>query len=475
MPGSLEEIRNWKLEAKFEDTEKYFYEFSAVDRLTSGDKFFVVGRKGTGKTAISEYLRKINKYDVFAEKLTFKNFPFNELYSRRDDKFILPNQYITLWKYLIYSFVCKLMAKNAQIDRAVSVSLSQLYAPDAETNLRRMLERWTASEFSVNVLGSGGKVSKKSHSQVTNWIEKCDVLEDVVKAYCDNSTYFILFDELDEDYKDMINNYQKSEYLSLITSLFKAVMDVVQIFREYGKNIFPIVFLRDDIYDLIQDADKNKWNDFKIELEWSKEHIQSLLSFRLSRAANPVGAILPFHAAWRTAFADTKVRFGFQQKSRIDSFDFIARSAQQRPRDFIRYIQVCAEFCSRAGKSIIDAETVRREDKSFSNYLREELDNEIQGLLPDIREIFDTLAHLRKQEFGIVEFRRIYQDRLRKSLVKTPDPDFVLQVLFHFSVVGNKPSQRMVDVFKFKNKEARFNANEQIVIHRGLYKSLQII
>lgn len=264
MPGSLEEIRNWKLEAKFEDTEKYFYEFSAVDRLTSGDKFFVVGRKGTGKTAISEYLRKINKYDVFAEKLTFKNFPFNELYSRRDDKFILPNQYITLWKYLIYSFVCKLMAKNAQIDRAVSVSLSQLYAPDAETNLRRMLERWTASEFSVNVLGSGGKVSKKSHSQVTNWIEKCDVLEDVVKAYCDNSTYFILFDELDEDYKDMINNYQKSEYLSLITSLFKAVMDVVQIFREYGKNIFPIVFLRDDIYDLIQDADKNKWNDFKI-------------------------------------------------------------------------------------------------------------------------------------------------------------------------------------------------------------------
>lgn len=120
MSGSLEEIRNWKLEAKFEDTEKYFYEFSAVDRLTSGDKFFVVGRKGTGKTAISEYLRKINKYDVFAEKLTFKNFPFNELYLRRDDKFILPNQYITLWKYLIYSFVCKLMAKNVQIDRAVS-------------------------------------------------------------------------------------------------------------------------------------------------------------------------------------------------------------------------------------------------------------------------------------------------------------------------------------------------------------------
>ena len=59
MTGSLGEIRNWKLEAKFEDTERYFYEFAAVEKLLSGERSFVIGRKGTGKTAISEFIRRI--------------------------------------------------------------------------------------------------------------------------------------------------------------------------------------------------------------------------------------------------------------------------------------------------------------------------------------------------------------------------------------------------------------------------------
>src|SRR5262249_14452277 len=80
-------------------------EFAAIEQLLSGKKYFVVGRKGTGKTAISEYIRKIQKHDVFSEKLTFKNFPFNELYSLSNNKYTMPNQYITTVE--VYNvFVC---------------------------------------------------------------------------------------------------------------------------------------------------------------------------------------------------------------------------------------------------------------------------------------------------------------------------------------------------------------------------------
>jgi hypothetical protein len=137
--GSLEEIRNWKLEAKFEDTERYFYEFAAVEKLLTGDRFFVIGRKGTGKTAISEFIRKIHKHDTFSEKLTFKNFPFNELYSRPNAQYTMPNQFISLWKYIIYSFICRLMAKNEAIDPEIRSSLSEIYSDDAKTNLQRMI------------------------------------------------------------------------------------------------------------------------------------------------------------------------------------------------------------------------------------------------------------------------------------------------------------------------------------------------
>jgi hypothetical protein len=122
MPGSLEELRNWKLEAKFENTERYFYEFAAVERLINGERCFVIGRKGTGKTAISEHILKLANYEKFSEKLTFKNFPFNELYSRPNTQFTMPNQYITLWKYIICSFVCRLMSTNARIDPEITTS-----------------------------------------------------------------------------------------------------------------------------------------------------------------------------------------------------------------------------------------------------------------------------------------------------------------------------------------------------------------
>ena len=182
-----------------------------------------------------------------------------------------------------------------------------------------------------------------------------------------------------------------------------------------------------------------------------------------SRAADPGGAIQNFLTAWHTAFSPINVRYGFRQGKRMDSFDYIARSTLMRPRDFIRYIQVCADSDARLGKTHIDPETVRREDKSFSNYLRNEIEDEIHGLLPDIKAILDTLANLRKTEFKGDEFRAVYSAALDKGSVTTKDPKFVLQVLFHFSVIGNRPRQKLLQFFRYSNKEARFNVNENAV------------
>jgi cold shock CspA family protein len=68
----LEEVANWKLEAKLEDNRRYFYNTADVSLLNSGAKCFIIGRKGTGKTAIREHLTQLKAPRRFAEKLTFK-------------------------------------------------------------------------------------------------------------------------------------------------------------------------------------------------------------------------------------------------------------------------------------------------------------------------------------------------------------------------------------------------------------------
>jgi len=69
--------KNWKLEAKLEDN-KYFYNLSEAKQILNGEKLFIIDRKGSGKSAICEYIVNQNQHNIFSQKLSFKNFPFND-------------------------------------------------------------------------------------------------------------------------------------------------------------------------------------------------------------------------------------------------------------------------------------------------------------------------------------------------------------------------------------------------------------
>src|SRR5579864_6636364 len=230
----IKEVAEWKLEAKSEDNDRYFFHVKEVSRIENGDKCYVIGRKGSGKTAISEYLGRLLDHNTFSEKLTFKNFPFNELYSLTNRSFTNPNQYITLWKYLIYSSICRLMARNAAIDASVSKKLKELYEAD-ESVLSRRVSRWVGKEFSLSIFGLSIKIGghNEDKSKYDNWIERVNVLEDIIKNHIDMSRYFVIFDELDEDYRNIIEQAQYDQYTALVTSLFKAVQDVKAIFKNH--------------------------------------------------------------------------------------------------------------------------------------------------------------------------------------------------------------------------------------------------
>ncbi|NHA06778.1 hypothetical protein G7092_23445 [Mucilaginibacter sp. HC2] len=474
----LEISENWKLEAKQEDNEKYFFHIDESKRVLNGERFYVIGRKGTGKSAISEYILNLKKYDIYSEKLSFKNFPFNELYNLNNSGYTPPNQYITLWKYIIYSCICRLMAKNQNIDSAARSVLNQLYPPDPIKSLSKLIDKWTTKEFGATIMGTGAHVkvdNKFSALQNIPWIEKTHILEEVIEQYIDNSKYYVVFDELDEDYRIFQDANDLSQYTYLITSLFKAVQDVKNIFKNKKQIICPAIFLRDDIYELIRDTDKNKWGDFRINLEWDEDKLKKMLAFRISKVINPNGPVLQFNEAWHSIFRKENVGMGTRSNKRVDTFGYITLSSQLRPRDYIKYIQVCAEKTYNDGQPFISAKTVKVVDKGFSNYLKDEIVDEIHAVLPEINTIFSIISQIRKWNFTIAEFKKTYNSYIQKGTIKEKNIDYVLQTLFNFSVIGNRPQNRDISFFKYINKEARFNFNENIIVHRGLFKALQIL
>lgn len=469
----LAEVAEWKLEAKNEDNLRYFYHVKELASIESGRRSYVIGRKGSGKTAISEYLGSIHDHETFAAKLTFKNFPFNALYSLKNETFASPNQYITLWKYLIYSTICQMMLKNQNIAASEREKLEFVFGDDNLT-LDRRISKWTAREFQVAALSFNVKIGRGSDEKPeAPWIERATILEDFILGNIDTARYYIIFDELDEDYRGVAEVKKFEEYTSLITSLFKAVQDIKSRFKDNKYRVMPVIFLRDDIYEILQDSDKNKWNDFRIELNWDETKARDLVAFRISRALDPASSKpLPFDEAWTKLIGTATMGYGTHKKNSMDSFSYIARSTYLRPRDFVKFLQECASRAAEAPEGKVSAEIIRAVDTAFSNYLRDELKDELFSIVPQINEIFDTLTYVGKWNLNYSDFSLAYR-KLHSENASATEINFIVQILFLFSVIGTALNHDHF-VFKYVAKDAQMNYKNRIIVHRGLFKSLQI-
>jgi hypothetical protein len=187
--------------------------------------------------------------------------------------------------------------------------------------------------------------------------------------------------------------------------------------------------------------------------------------------------VLPFVSAWEQLLGRDLVGMGTGAKKRISSFDFISRSTYFRPRDFVKYLQACAQEAIDS-KRAINSAIIKKVDRAFSNYLKDELIDELFAILPNISAILDVMSQLRKLNFSIKDFETQYTQQLKRgSLMERnveKDAGFVLQILFLFSVIGNQYKTGFY-VFRYTSRDARLNFSQRIVVHRGLFKALQII
>lgn len=471
----LREIADWKLEAADENTSRYFYELRGVEEVQKGKKAYVIGRKGAGKTAIAEHIRSLSGPKVFIRSLSFKNFPFNDLYKLNDNSYTAPSQYKTIWKYIIYSSICSMMCENEVIDNQIRSELDRHFNLDVERGLARSLTKISDISGGFTIFGSGanGSTKKVVVPNDATWQDRVDILERIIVNYLDDSEYYVVFDELDEDYKDVVDASVSKKYLELLIGLFKATQDVRRLLRR-NFNILPLIFLRSDIYELLYDNDKNKWRDFALDLTWSEPNLRHLLAFRLSRAQIEDGPILTFNEVIDELFTTDTTRAGGARRQR-HVFAYILAHTLRRPRDVISYLRECASFALSNGSGKISPSHFSDVNRAYSLRLRQEFVDEMQGAVPEIDKIFNLLSRMRKQIFSFREFETQF-DRSIRSNELDPDLDFktICRILFHYSSIGNQPSQRSAKIFQYIYPNAVINFDERAVIHPGLLQSLQI-
>lgn len=474
---ALKEIASWSIDAKLEDNERYFYKTFEVDMLLNGDKSYVIGRKGTGKTAIAKFLKSHVSYDFFAQDISLKNFPFNELYSLKDSAYTNPNEYITIWKYIIYMELLSLMRKNQALSPTFRKDIESILPKKPTQGFLRRIKNITSKTFNLDAKILSYSQDSEYIKEELSWIEKVDVLEDLILNNIDRYKYFIIFDELDEDYSYQSAIEPTGEYLNLISGLFKAVQYIKSLAFESNLKINPVIFLRDDIYSLIKDNDKNKWSDLEVNLSWTQNSIQPLLAHRLSRAfdQHSKSESHNFGQIWSEIFSKEAILYGKNRKKKITIYDWITRESLLRPRDYVKYIQLCAKKVYESNHSHIYPTTVTTQDILYSRYFRSELTDEVHSLMPDIDVIFDIFSKIGKAYLNISDFKTMYDSYIEQGKLKN-DTNYmvVLEILFNFSIIGNCMRNSDKEVFRYINSEASLNFDLPITLHRGLHKSLQL-
>lgn len=465
----------------FEDHEAYL-DVLALRRN------MIIGKKGSGKTAIFKKLITTRRADFFSYGHTFSDYPWH--YHERQVRIGIPDfdKYTHSWKYLILMSVAKIalnqdqslpiddpsMKEMLRLESFVTDTygsrdpdLSQVFMPTKSLRLKPHFE------LDWKVLKAGVSPESVPITDLPVIVQEVNAAFQRTALKCLNPThtYFIAFDQLDLGF-----DRNSAEYASRLIGLLLASRDINIAAKEAGIPLFVVVFLRDDIYDCLHFEDKNKMTENLVSLiEWDTPRTKSTLKALMQKRFTILlgDKNLP-EVSWNDVFNEAREMPGHQSK-----YDHIRDRTYLRPRDFIKFTNCAlAKYKERKGEvsgaddaSRIDNVDVHNARVEFSEYLIREIDDEVHTHMPNYEDQLNVLRALGKWQFDTAEFEETY--KAQQPLAIAPARD-VLEKLYDFSFIGfyragGRGFGGSEYMFKYREPRTRFDPTAtRFRIHPGL-------
>ena len=465
--------------------DQCFEDHIAFKEAVSGDRFLIVGRKGSGKTAIFRKILTSKAENLFTFGHTFRDYPWHhhDLQMRTG----VPEQecFIHSWKYLILMGLAKILVNfdssqpwsDAAVDHLAKLEafVIDTYGskdPDIHQIFQPVTKLKINPTFSAKLgpisVGASPKIVPISDLPTIAPEVNNAISEKIVASLNPTNSYYILFDELDLGFDPNEKNYR----LRLI-GLILAARDLNVLARQETKKLNVVVFLRDDIYEILQFEDKNKITESALaRIAWDSQGSNHTLKQLMERRIGTLLNVDP-RDSWELVFDETKAMTGHQSK-----YQHVIDRTMLRPRDMIKFSNTILDQYKLNGQrgekfSNQDIAAARRD---YSDYLQHEITDEIFKHIQGHERYFDLLRQLQALQFGVGEFEdacRSRVDLMREGF----GPKEILAELFEFSVVGfYQPGGGGYGgaeyVFRYKSPQAKFNPNAtSYQVHLGLQEA----
>ncbi|WP_410482843.1 P-loop ATPase, Sll1717 family [Sphingomonas sp. A2-49] len=443
----------------------YFLTTDAVRKIESNDAFLILGRKGSGKTALVRHFTK-DENNPFAVALNLRGYPWGLHAALGNEQVSEIERYVASWRYLIAAQAASAVLsvrRDNEIDeeKKLRTFFRQNYgAPSVDVERVFALDRLKIDKAVLNPQIAGnsiGSIEFKSvkpdfGQQIEAVASEVSRLVAAVMKYRGNAWIELHFDELDFG----IERFERQREL-MIVGLVLAAQTFSGGADPRRQLIRPFVYLRHDLWDSFNFSDRNKISrGAALFLNWNSQSLQQMVDVRLTKLIG-----LPTH--WSDLIDSDRMR-GTQQK-----WDYIVARTLDRPRDVISFINMILE--SKSSDGLLSNDEVNAARAEYSTYFKEELDDEIKAHWPLWEDAIAALRDIGYVTFTKPQFIAAY-DLSKTADNPIQDGEAALKKLFEYSVVtyrrpkGGGGSEWN---WRYKNRTATFDSRaESFRVHPGL-------
>ena len=451
-----------------------FLRTAAYEAVIAGKKRLIIGRKGSGKSAICLFIRNtlanedgvslITPDDISAEEIRRFELPG---ITREQSKAVI-------WRYAFNIQICKHLLTKAKVlfksesrYPAEMAALRQFLVDNGEVadltlheKFWKMLERIKAS-IKLEALGIGLSGDIAAPSPGIRISTQLEALERCIKKACrlvtakGDKPLLLLVDQLEKVW----SNDTDSDLM--VIGLLLASKQVSQTFS----HVICTVFLRTDIYELLQFSDRDKFRGDEMHIDWKPEFLSDLV---FARARASVDTEAQPRQIWDAFFP--------AQVTNLPSIDFVIQRTLMRPRDIIQLCNACRDIAEKNGHSAITEGDIHEAVAQYSNWKLSDLINEYLINFPFLNDLFVLFSNANylvtrgQFEKKLLTIQTAMVSRYQKfGNVFTANG--ILPILYNIGFLG--VIRKNETVFVYNDKNTIEPAERRFVIHPGFRDALR--
>jgi len=383
-------------ENEMRDLERYYLETDQFLKSLRGEAHLVVGRKGSGKSAIfiqirdSERDKNRNKNIILDLKPDgYKLIKFKERILGFLEEGTYQHTVTAFWEYVLLLEICY---KVLEKDKTRHIhdhrlydgyrELSELYNAETYDSQGDFSERMSSlmervySEYRSK-FGDEDKVSLSS-SQVTELIYSHDVkqLKQKLGSYLEHKELlWLLFDNLDNGWP---TSGLQHEDLLIIRALIEATRKIERQFSRSSFRVRTVVFLRNDVYELLVKETSDRGKEASVLLDWTDADLLREL-IRLRIISNGLDEYTDFESAWLKVFTS--------HYRGEESSQFLIDRSLMRPRFLLNLINHCKSFAINLNHETVEAADIEKGIAAYSSDLLRDIGYELRDISEDTEDI----------------------------------------------------------------------------------------